>query len=343
MTSFLPAQDDGLFLLENPAAAGSGTPEHGAASSGEVNPLGAPNVVTARFVNIPVVGIDRCDLFCDYFEPDAPMVRIGEREMQPVGLIKSVAAQIVFRSPVHIDPRCLIAKTPRFTSLTTRETRVELGIMDTTGEISQSSTGNAVDLHQFFAGSDNYQYSVRVPLIHCRLVRPEQMPPVDRIETKDHHVLHYTITIPGVVWPSMRRTEYYIRIKVIQTLPLAEVISISSSILDSQRIEEACSNFCDWVAAGCRRLTSSCRSADSVPSPAVPEALPQHDCTLDPVSSHTPPPDYRSLPPNTLFEGTPPAEAYSMPPPIPYGVPYMSPQQPIFPTQPHSPPNYFPS
>ena len=219
---------------------------------------GPVSAIVARFVQIPITNIQRCELLCDYFEEGAPSVVIGNQELHPAGMLKNVTAKITFLSPVLLDPRCLIAKLPRSTTVASRTTRVEIGVMDTTGEMARHSTGNWVDLHQFYVQSGTFsqhQYSVEVPLIFSRLIQPSQMPLVDRIETKKHYVMHYTLNVPGRIWPGHREIDYKIRIKLVQTLPLAQVVSISTSFIDTKRFEEAWGNFKDWVSDGFKSLS----------------------------------------------------------------------------------------
>lgn len=213
--------------------------------------------INARFVKIPVTNVERCDLLIERFTASdiasTGPLRLGEKELHdPSSVVKSVTAVIHFRSPVTVDPQHLIIRTPRSTTPASRTTLVEAGLIDTTGALAASTSGNTVDLRSLSNPSGWHAlYTVRVPLIRQKLVQPGQMPLVDRIQTKDKYVMHYTIAIAGVVWPSQQTCEYKVRIKVVQTHPeLCQVVSISSSFIDSLRFTEAMQNFKDWVQAG---------------------------------------------------------------------------------------------
>lgn len=240
----------------------------------------APEIrcISARFVRIPVTNIERCDLLIERFElgdiaATGPL-RLGDKELHdPTGVVKSVTAVLHFRSPVTVDPQHLIVRTPRSTTPASRRTFVEVGLIDTTGALAGSSSGNRVDLRSLqHASGAHALYTVRIPLIRHKLIQPGQMPLIDRIQTKDKFVLHYTIAMAGLVWPSDSTCEYNVRIKVVQTHPdMCEVVSISSSIVDSQRLTEAMHNFKDWVQQGLDALRR--KKDTSVEQPAEQHQL----------------------------------------------------------------------
>lgn len=228
--------------------------------------------INARFVRVPVTNIERCDLMIERFTAfdiaSTGPLRLGEKELHdPSNVVKSVVAVIHFRSPITIAPQHLIVRTPRMTTPASRATLVEVGLIDTTGALAATTSGNSVDLRSLSSASGSHAlYSIRVPLIRHKLVQPSQMPLVDRIQTKDKFVMHYTVTLAGVAWPSLQACEYKVRIKVIQTDPeLCKVVSITSSYIDTMRLTEAMQNFKDWVQAGIDSLRRK-KEAEAPPS-----------------------------------------------------------------------------
>ena len=278
-----------------------------AGHTAEIHAEPDPTIIAARFVDVPVVAIESCVLEQELFDDsaDPAMFRIGDKQFQPAGLLKKVTAVIRIRSPVSIDPRCLIVRLDRSTTIASRSTTVRIGMIDTMGTISSHKCGDQyLDVLQPYltnAISVLPTYTIRVPIINNQLIQPAQMPLVDRIPTKDHYVLHYTISVPGRIWPGGRATtDFRIRTKIIQTLGFAEIISISDSFVDTPRLEEAWSNFKEWVRRACKCSHGQPTDQHSIETP--PE---------NPAAELTSDHEYYSK----VLAQSGSAQPYSMPPP----------------------------
>lgn len=201
----------------------SGSPSSGTYREQQTSTAEEAPLISSKWVPLNVSSIESIHIVNKRYFQEDERITTPTGTLNLYGKLKEADLKITFTLPFTVNRNQLSAFFCRCTGLLSEDICVKIG---TTIEM------NAPEPRL----QEPQKFSVLVPLLRGYL---HSKPIVDRLVAwGDHEFVHFTLSLPGIIWPSMKFTTWRIRIKVNQMEDRIECVSVSDSAVDMERVKE---------------------------------------------------------------------------------------------------------
>jgi len=166
-----------------------------------------------------------------YFGEDERVMGAKGKPESMAGQLKECDLKITFSLPYNVTKNVLSSAYHKCTTPFTEAIEMKIGSL-----VEANQMEPRIQQPQRFA--------VLVPLLRGAVLKK---PPLEYLNLSGHNFVHYTIEMPGAIWPSMEPFTWRIRIKVSQCEDKIECVSVSSAAVDLPRLRESVDDIRTWL------------------------------------------------------------------------------------------------